>query len=173
MKVSMIACVDSETLGIGFEGDLLYQIPDDLKRFKQLTEGFPIIMGRKTFNSLKKTLPNRKHYIVTRDHSYKMPSWAIASQCTLVGSLEAAFKLCQTQSKQCFVIGGEQLYEQALPVTSEIFLTLARETSKKILKADAFFPDIDDSQFNVKFGPTMRFKSVSYNYVTLTRKGLS
>ncbi len=130
--ISIIVAVD-EKRGIGKDNTLPWHIPEDLKRFKNLTSGHPIIMGRKTFESIGKPLPNRTNIIITRDANY-------SSMGTFVThSLEDALHLAQGApgSEEIFVIGGGQIFQQALPIVGRIYLTLV----KGIFPADVFFPD--------------------------------
>ena len=105
-------------MAIGDRGDLLYHISDDLKRFKSLTMGHPIIMGRKTFESFPKgALPGRRNIVVTRNISYTAPGIETAS------SVDDAVKMCEG-AERAFIIGGGEIYRQALPVADCIELTL-------------------------------------------------
>lgn len=105
-------------MAIGNRGDLLYHISDDLKRFKSLTMGHPIIMGRKTFESFPKgALPGRRNIVVTRNISYTAPGIETAS------SVDDAVKMCEG-AERAFIIGGGEIYRQALPVADCIELTL-------------------------------------------------
>ncbi|MCD7720714.1 MAG: dihydrofolate reductase [Prevotellaceae bacterium] len=131
--VSIIAAV-ARNRAIGFQNKLLYWLPNDLKRFKQLTTGHTIIMGRLTFESLPKgALPNRRNIVLTRQ------------PLTLQGaetfpSLSEALATCQ-QDEEVFVIGGASVYEQALPLARRLCLTEIADTPAQ---ADAFFPDYSD-----------------------------
>lgn len=114
-------------MAIGDRGDLLYHISDDLKRFKSLTMGHPIIMGRKTFESFPKgALPGRRNIVVTRNISYTAPGIETAS------SVDDAVKMCEG-AERAFIIGGGEIYRQALPVADCIELTLidAERPTKK------------------------------------------
>ena len=121
-------------MAIGNRGDLLYHISDDLKRFKSLTMGHPIIMGRKTFESFPKgALPGRRNIVVTRNISYTAPGIETAS------SVDDAVKMCEG-AERAFIIGGGEIYRQALPVADCIELTLIDAERPD---ADTRFPDID------------------------------
>ncbi len=123
----------AENNAIGKDNKLIWHLSDDLKRFKNLTNGHHIIMGRKTFESFPSPLPNRTHVVITRQLDYKVPEGVI-----VVNSLEAAIESCKSDS-QPFVIGGGQIYEQAMNFANKIELTRVHET----FEADAFFPEID------------------------------
>ena len=132
----MIAIIVAVTrdLAIGRGGDLLYHISDDLKRFKSLTMGCPIIMGRKTFESFPKgALPGRRNIVVTRNRDYAAPGVETAP------SVEEALKMC-ADAPEAYIIGGGEIYRQALPLADRIELTLIDAVCPD---ADTHFPDID------------------------------
>ncbi len=128
--INIIAAI-AENNAIGNDNKLLYWLPNDLKRFKALTTGHTIIMGRKTFDSLPKgALPNRRNVVLS--HSTKH-----IEDCDVYASLEDALKHC-TPNEDVYIIGGASVYEQALPFADRLCLTLVHDTPEK---ADAFFPD--------------------------------
>lgn len=130
MMLSLIAAVDSR-LAIGLDNRLLFWLPNDLKRFKALTTGHTILMGRKTFDSLPKgALPNRRNLVLSRQLGWSAPH----VECYT--SLSEALDHCVDDEK-LFVIGGESLYRQALPVADELCLT---EVDAEASQADAYFP---------------------------------
>lgn len=135
-NISIIVAM-AQNRAIGKNNQLLWHLPADLKHFKQLTIGHTIIMGRKTFDSIAKPLPNRRNIIITRQKSLEIPGAEIAN------SLEQALELCK-KDEEIFIIGGAQIYEQALPLTSKIYLT----TVKQDFEADAFFPYISPNNWN-------------------------
>lgn len=122
-----------ENNAIGKDNELIWHLSDDLKRFKELTIGHHIIMGRKTFESFPKPLPNRTHIVITRQENYKVPLDVI-----VVNNLEDAFDAAKSD-KQPFVIGGGEIYKQAMPLADKIELTRVHEN----FDADAFFPEIN------------------------------
>lgn len=122
-----------ENNAIGKDNTLIWHLSDDLKRFKSLTNGHHIIMGRKTFESFPKPLPNRTHIVITRQVNYKVPEGVI-----VVNSLEEAIKIAQNDT-QAFVIGGGEIYKQSIALADKIELTRVHEN----FKADTFFPQID------------------------------
>lgn len=132
MSISIIAAI-GKNRELGKDNRLLWHIPEDLKRFKELTSGHPIIMGRKTFESIGKVLPNRTNIVITSDKQ-KAISGAI-----VVHSLQEAFRQAQTKlgSEEIFIIGGGQIFEQALSIASKLYLTIVDKT----FDADTFFPD--------------------------------
>lgn len=124
-----------ENDAIGKDNKLIWHLSDDLKRFKSLTNGHHIIMGRKTFESFPKPLPNRTHIVITRQENYKVPTGVI-----IVNSLEDAINVSKKDS-QPFIIGGGEIYKQAMLLADKIELTRVHES----FKADTFFPKIDAS----------------------------
>ncbi|SEP69295.1 dihydrofolate reductase [Hyunsoonleella jejuensis] len=133
-EITLIVAV-AENDAIGRGNQLIWHLSDDLKRFKALTSGHHIIMGRKTFESFPKPLPNRTHIVITRQKDYKAPNGVI-----IVHSLEDAIDAAKAD-KQPFIIGGGQIYKQALEknLVDKIELTRVHED----FEADAFFPKID------------------------------
>ena len=123
---------------IGKDNDLIWHLSDDLKRFKSLTSGHHIIMGRKTFESFPKPLPNRIHIVITRQSNYKAPDGVI-----IVNSIEDAINIAKKDT-QPFIIGGGEIYKQAMPYASKIEITRVHATFPE---ADTFFPKIDTSIF--------------------------
>ena len=139
-SISIIAAV-AENNAIGLNGKLLYWLPADLKRFKALTTGHTIIMGRKTFDSLPKgALPNRRNVVLTRS-AKDFPG------AETFPSLSAALASCSTD-EEVYIIGGASVYAEALPLADRLCLTEVHDTPKE---ADAFFPDFDRSQWDVAF----------------------
>lgn len=122
---------------IGKNNDLIWHLRDDLKRFKALTSSHYIIMGRKTFESFPKPLPNRTHIVISRQSNYKAPEGII-----VVGSIEEAINLAKNDS-QPFIIGGGEIYKLAMPYASKIELTRVHSN----FDADTFFPEIDRTQW--------------------------
>lgn len=128
--ISLIAAIDSRR-GIGKDNQLLWKIPEDMKRFRTVTAGRPVIMGRRTFDSIGRPLPGRTNIIVTRDTGYRVDG------CTVVHSLDEAFSAANGDGQgELFVIGGAQIYEQALPHAHKLYLTLV----DGVFDADTFFP---------------------------------
>jgi len=137
-SIAIIAAMASNRV-IGKRGALPWRLPEDLKRFKELTTGHPVIMGRKTFESivavLGKTLPNRRSIVVTRSARYASPG------CEVATSLAGAILLVGEQ--QAFVIGGAEIYAQALPLADNMYLT---EIDARF-EGDAWFPEFDRSEW--------------------------
>lgn len=138
MTLTLIAAA-AENNALGKDNQMIWHLPDDFKRFKQLTTGHYIIMGRKTFESFPKLLPNRTHVIITRQPDYT------AEDCIVVNSLEEAIKACP-QDEEVFIIGGGEIYKQSIAVADKIELTRVHGVSPE---ADAFFPEVDLSQWKI------------------------
>lgn len=134
-EITLIVAAGEDN-AIGKDNDLIWHLSDDLKRFKSLTNGHHIIMGRKTFESFPKPLPNRTHVVITRQDNYQVPAGVI-----VVNNLEDAFDAVK-YDKQPFVIGGGEIYKQAMPFADKIELTRVHESFDN---ADTFFPEIDAS----------------------------
>ena len=135
--IIMIAAV-AENFALGKDNELVWHLPDDFKRFKQLTTNHYIIMGRKTFESFPKPLPNRTHVIITRQQDYT------AEGCLVVANLDEALAMIP-KDENAFVIGGGEIYALALPFTDVIELTKVHAR----FEADTFFPEIDSKQWKL------------------------
>ena len=127
-----IIAAAAQNNALGKDNQLLWHLPDDFKRFKQLTTGHYIIMGRKTFESFPKPLPNRTHVIITRQTDYQYEG------CLVVGSLEEALQVVP-KNEEVFVIGGGEIYAQSMSVADVIELTRVHAD----FDADTFFPEIN------------------------------
>lgn len=130
-RISLIAAIGNNR-ELGKKGDLIWRIPADLKRVKELTTGHPIIMGRKTYDSIGHPLPNRTNIVISR----LSPS---IDGCMVVDSVENALTAAQKiDTEEIFIFGGAHIYEQALPYVDRLYLTLihAEDTD-----ADTYFPD--------------------------------
>ena len=134
-KIYLVAAVASNGV-IGRDGQLPWHLPEDLKHFKRLTLGHPVIMGRRTWESLKGPLPGRDNIVVTRQPGYDAPGAAVAN------SLEGALALC-TGEPVAFVIGGSRLFEESLPIAAGLVMTeIERE-----YEGDTWFPQYDRSRW--------------------------
>ena len=136
-SVSLVAALDQQR-GIGRDNTLPWRLPDDLKRFKALTLGKAVLMGRKTAQSLGRALPERRNLVLTRTGQVPFPGMES------VASLNDAFE--QVGSEELMVIGGGQLYQQTLPLASRLYLTHVATT---VTGADAFFPEITLAEWDV------------------------
>ena len=157
-KISIIAAI-GKNRELGKKNKLLWHIPDDLPRFKKLTTGHPIVMGRKTFESIGRPLPNRTNIVVTRDSSYDVEGVVV------VHSIEKAIEEAKKKDKEeIFVIGGGQIYEQAIKFVDKLYLTLVEGE----YEADTFFPDY--SQFKKKiFEQKNEYEGLKYTFLELEK----
>lgn len=148
---------------LGKNNDLIWHLPYDFKRFKALTTGHYIVMGRKTFESFPKPLPNRTHIIITRNKDYTVPE-----NCFVVNSIEEAIKICP-KNETIFIIGGGQIYNQSIEIADVIELTRVHES----FDADAFFPEINP-QFWIlsqsEFHPKDEKHQFEFTFETYIRK---
>ena len=131
MIISLI-CATSQNGVIGLNNRLPWRLPADMKRFKSLTMGHHVLMGRKTYESIGKPLSGRTNIVITRQPNYQ------AKDCLVAASLEAAISLCQDEA-EIFVIGGATIYQQALEIAHRIYLTIIHEQ----FEGDTFLFDID------------------------------
>ena len=139
MKITIVAAIASNNV-IGQKNSLPWDIPEDLKRFKQLTSGHTILMGRKTFDSIGRPLPNRKNIVMTKDTNYQKEGVEI------VFDEKEALNLIKELNQEVFIIGGSKIYELFEPWASSLMIT-------RVLKdfdGDAFFPDINWNNWQIK-----------------------
>jgi dihydrofolate reductase len=129
--ITIIAAI-AKNNALGKDNQLIWHLPADLKRFKKVTLNHHIIMGRKTFESLGKPLPNRTTIIITHNKNYT------AKGCIIVNSLQEAIKAAK-DDKNPFILGGAEIYKQAILIADKLDLTFVHH----IFKADVFFPEID------------------------------
>lgn len=160
IPVVIVAAMSRQNRAIGKDNELLWHIPADLKRFKELTLGHPIIMGRKTFESiikiLGKPLPGRTNIIVTRN-----PEYAVAG-AIMAGSLEAAFAIAERENPtEIHIGGGAELYTAALPYTDKLHLTYVDSEAT----GDTFFPDFSKDFVETKRYPKAEHEGLTYEWV--------
>ncbi len=135
--ISIIAAI-AENRAIGINNDLPWKLPNDMKRFRELTTGHTVIMGRKTFESLPKgALPNRTNIVVTRNHAVTFEN------CILFDNLQDAIKKYNTQ-EEIFVIGGASIYDQVINLADKLYITLVRHSFEN---ANTFFPEINKNEW--------------------------
>lgn len=150
---------------IGYNGDLIWHIKEDLKRFKSLTMGHPVVMGRKTRESLPKALPGRTNIVITRNHDYTSADSLIAH------SLNEAIELAKTAegSDKIFIIGGGQIYEEAFPLLDALEITHIYETPEKV---DTFFPKVtmDDWELTNKSETFETISGLKYDFESFSRR---
>lgn len=164
--VSAIAAIGAKNRALGKSNKLLWAIPDDLKRFRGITRGHPVIMGRKTFESIVaiagKPLPDRPNIVITRNSAGL--TWA--EGVIAVGSIgEALEKAKELDQEEIFIIGGGEIYKEALPYTDKLYLTLIEDEKE----GDVFFPPYED-QFTIKtFEEAREWNGTKYHWVNLER----
>ena len=141
--ILLIAAV-GENYELGKDIQLLWHLPDDFKRFKQLTTGHHIILGRKTFESFPKPLPNRTHVIITRQKDYLKNS--PFENCIVVNSIKDALKIVP-KDEATYIIGGAEIYKQSIELADVVVLTRVHSS----FEADTFFPEIDLNEWELTF----------------------
>lgn len=157
----MIAAA-AENNALGKDNDLVWHLPDDFKRFKRLTSGHHIIMGRKTFESFPKLLPDRTHVIITRQEDYHPENTIV------VNSLEEAIRVSKLD-EQPFIIGGGEIYKMGIDIADRIELTRVHGE----FDADTYFPEVDEEKWNLvkeQFHEKDEKHDYSFTYLTYDRK---
>jgi dihydrofolate reductase len=159
MTVSIVVAI-SENHAIGKDNKLLWYLPNDLKHFKEITSGHTVIMGRKTYESVGKPLPNRRNIIITRQNMD-------ISGCEVVGSIEAALALCADEA-EVFIVGGAEIYRQSLHLTNRIYLTIVH----KNFEGDTYFPEIEANMWKETaredYEPDLK-NVLPYSFITFER----
>lgn len=158
--IIMIAAA-AENNALGKDNKIVWHLPNDFKRFKLLTSGHHIIMGRKTFESFEKPLPNRTHIIITRQQNYK------ADGCIIVESIEKALAACPKE-EDSFIIGGGEIYSLGMPYADKLEITRVHES----FDADAYFPEINMDQWKIdatEFNAKDQNHKYDYSYETLIK----
>ncbi|MCS6104956.1 dihydrofolate reductase [Clostridium botulinum] len=149
---------------IGNDNKLIWHISEDLKRFKEITSGKTIVMGRKTFESLPGVLPNRKHIILTRDKNFK-----VNSECVeIIYDFDELLNKYKNSDTEVFIIGGGEIYKQLLPHTHKLYLTKIN----KDFDGDTYFPQINYDDFKVDYESdiiTDEKSKLEYNFINLSR----
>ena len=158
MIISLIAAVGKNNV-IGADNKLPWKLSADLKRFRQITSGKPVIMGRKTFESIGRPLPNRINIIITRDKNYK------ADSCIVVHSAEEALNAAK-ENEEIMVIGGEQIFKEFLPKAGRMYLTII----DKKFEGDAYFPEYDGKEWKEFLKEEHEEGGIKYAFVNLERR---
>lgn len=136
---------------IGNNNSLIWNLPNDLKRFKQLTTGNPVVMGRKTYESIGRPLPNRRNIVITRNSEFS------AENCEIVNSLTEALMLC---NNDCFIIGGGEIYKESMSSADKLYITLIDGN----FEGDTQFPEIDASWVEVNKEDFQPDEKNNHNY---------
>ena len=158
--LSIIACISQTNRAIGYQNRLLYHIKSDLTRFRELTTGHTIIMGRKTYESLPNgALPHRRNIVVSR-------SLKEMEGCEVYPNLEAALKAAESP-QEIFIIGGESIYRQSLHVARKLYLTVVDDAPQQ---ADAFFPEINPKEWKLIEKEMRNENGLSFSFLTYLKK---
>lgn len=160
MRISGIAII-SKNRGLGADNHLLFHIPGELPRFKAITTGHPVIMGRKTYESIGRLLPNRTNIIITRDKEYAVTGAEMAA--TLEDAIELAKKA--PGNDEAFILGGGQIFEIALPIIDRLYLTIVDAE----VPADVFFPQYESEFTKVVEQQKMTDWDYPYTFLTLEK----
>lgn len=159
-RLSLIAAVAANGV-IGSDNALPWRLSEDLKHFKALTLGHPVVMGRKTYESIGRPLPGRRNIVITRNPAYR------AGGCETMGSLEAALAACNGTTDEVFVIGGAQIYAEALPLAQRLHLTEIRRD----FPGDARFPEFDrDAWLETAREPQSTSEGLAFAFVVYERR---
>ena len=174
--LSIIACISQTNRAIGYQNRLLYHIKSDLTRFRELTTGHTIIMGRKTYESLPNgALPHRRNIVVSR-------SMKEMEGCEVYPNLEAALKAAEGKTEETFIIGGESIYRQSLPAAHKLYLTVVDDTTVNDAEvndaaidatpqqADAFFPEINPKEWKLIEKEMRNENGLSFSFLTYLKK---
>ena len=170
--LSIIACISQTNRAIGYQNRLLYHIKSDLTRFRELTTGHAIIMGRKTYESLPNgALPHRRNIVVSR-------SMKEMEGCEVYPNLDAALKAAEGKTEETFIIGGESIYRQSLPAARKLYLTVVDDTeinnnaaaNDAPQQADAFFPEINPEEWKLIEKEMRNENGLSFSFLTYLKK---
>lgn len=174
--LSIIACISQTNRAIGYQNRLLYHIKCDLTRFRELTTGHAIIMGRKTYESLPHgALPHRRNIVVSHNlkelegcEVYPSLKEAVeAAEKAVDATGKAAAAPCPISNEEIFIIGGESIYRQILPEAHKLYLTVVDDTPQQ---ADAFFPEINAEEWELIEKEMRNENDVSFSFLTYLKK---
>ena len=174
--LSIIACISQTNRAIGYQNRLLYHIKSDLTRFRELTTGHTIIMGRKTYESLPNgALPHRRNIVVSN-------SMKEMEGCEVYPNLDAALKAAEGKTEETFIIGGESIYRQSLPAARKLYLTVVDDAAVNDAEvndaainatpqqADAFFPEINPEEWELIEKEMRNENGLSFSFLTYFKK---
>lgn len=171
--ISMIAAVGKGG-ELGYQGDLIWHLPEDMKYFKETTKGHPILMGHKTFTSLPKLLAGRKHFVLTRDPEELMREAALkehfGTERPEVVAISELFEFADKYKgtpEELFVIGGGSIYKQLFEMADKLYLT---EIAADFPEADVYFPSFDKADFRKEIVKKGYDNDLAYTFVVYTRK---
>ena len=163
MRISAIIAMSTNHV-IGKNNQLPWHLPADLKQFKKITMGKPILMGRKTYESIGRPLPGRSNIVISRDAQFKAPG------CMITHSIESALATAALQhSEEIFIIGGALIFQKTLPLIQRLYLTLIHES----IEGDAYFPELNSAEWQeieqVDYPPDEE-NNYAYSFKILDRK---
>lgn len=161
LRVSIIVAAAGKNRVIGTKGGMAWYIPSELKRFKEATWGHPIIMGRKTHESIGKALPGRTNIVITREVDYQ------AEGCQVAHNLEEALRLAALAqgNNEVFIIGGGQIYQEAIHLADKLYLTYI----DKEIEGDVFFPDYSEFKKVISESDWQENEGIRYKFLELER----
>lgn len=162
MKLSMIACV-GKNLELGKNNDLIWHLPNDLKYFKKVTDGHVVVMGKNTFKSLPKVLPNRKNIVLTFPDDEEI----LPDELEVFHGIEEFLESYKDYQDEVFIIGGASIYKQFLKYADNLYLT---EVDMESDQADVYFPKFDKSLYNKEIVLENSDNGVKYTHVIYRRK---
>jgi dihydrofolate reductase len=163
MKISIISAIDKNR-GIGKDNKLLIHFPEDLKHFKEITSGNPVIMGETTYLSMGKPLPNRDNIVLTLDPELKIEGCLMAR--SIDESIEIAKEKCKEKScNEIFIIGGASIYKQFIDKADKLYLTLI----DKEFEADTFFPEYEDKFTKLVKEEIFETDKLNYKFIELEK----
>lgn len=157
-NISIIVAI-AKNWAIGLNNELLWHISADLKRFKALTTSHTIVMGRKTYDSIGRPLPNRRNVIISRDKNLKLEG------CEVYNSIQTALDALKNED-EIFVIGGAEIYKQTINIATKLYLTKV----EKEYKADVFFPEIDFSEWKITSQENHLDQEIPYSFINYELK---
>jgi len=163
MRISAIAVIAEKSRALGKDDKLLWKLPGDLKRLREITMGHPLIMGRKTLTDhIGRVLDGRTNIVISRNKNFSFPGAVVCS------TIEEAIKKAQLSpggDEEVFIFGGAQIYDLALPLTDKLYLTIVQNEPE----ADVFFPEYSEFKKVVEKTEIMEFEGLKYYYLTLER----
>ncbi|MGP7815969.1 dihydrofolate reductase [Niallia sp. 01092] len=162
--ISLIVAMDQNNV-IGYKNELPWHLPEDLKYFKKVTTGHPIVMGRKTRDSIGRNLPNRENVILTKNEQFK------CEDCTILHSMEELKAWSETKNEEeIFIIGGAEIFKETLNIADRLYITKIDEA----YQGDTYFPDLDWSNWKIiseEKGIKDEKNNVDYTFFIYERKG--
>jgi dihydrofolate reductase len=158
--ISFVVAMSKQTRAIGKNNDLLWKIPRDMEHFKNVTSGHPMIMGRTTFDSIGKVLPNRTNIVITRNTEWKHKGVLVCH--SLEEALHEARKL---DTEEITIIGGAQIFTLALPIVTRMYLTYVDDDTE----GDVYFPVFDEKQFSEITREDGEYEGIKFSICTLDK----